>query len=934
MNSRDLAGAFLSALTQTNRPIRLRLAGERKLLDDVLLVKRVVGNESMCGGLEYRLQCVSAESGLALKDFIALPIELQLVTDRGELRSVCGVVTHAFAGQSDGGLATYQLVARDALAIMEQRVNTRVFRNKNEVDVALAILDEWKQTNAVLAKAFDVDTAQLRGSYPAREFIMQHNESDAAFLRRLWKRQGIAWFMRPGRASQDDSNDMPAHTLVLFDDATGLAQNSAGIVRYHRDHATESRDSITTWTAMRSLKPGGVTRHSWDYASVRLMETQALTTMQQGPMGDQLAAGIDEYVVDVPHAGDDMKDYRRLGDLRMRRHEYEAKCFHGESGVRDLCVGEWIGLSGHPEIDTHPSDERQFVITELSVLADSNLPKAVDEKIQRLFSANGWQTELSTSTLLKANEEREVRYSNRFTCVRRGIPIVPSFDPRTDLPVATLQSALVVGPDGEEVHCDTMGRVKIRFPATRQQDHAGAGASDTDSDSAWVRVVSTWAGGQRGAFTLPRVGDEVIVDFLGGDPDKPLIVGQVYNGAALPPKFNHTGTLPENRYLSGIKSKEVQGGRLNQLRLDDTPEQISAQLASEHGYSELNLGWLTHPRQGGKARPRGEGAELRSDNSVVIRSAQMLLLTTQAMLRAQGDQLERGMLQGLLESSQALLKELGEFAEQNQAMAVDQEPHKDLNENLRNAEKGTNTQSGGEVDTASPLIAQYAHGGFLSATPYSSVSYSGQQHNVIAQQNIQAVAGERVNINARQGISLFSQKNGMKYIAHTGKVDIQAQHDSIGIAAGNDMTITASEGEITIAAQKSISLICGGAYIKIADGKIELGCSGDFTVKAGMHKWDGPGRMSFDLPHFSGEGKPPAQWIGLDYRDADTGEGVDGAEYEIHFDKGPVLNGTLDANGKTRRENVANKPVKKVIYKPRTAGTDKPAAPLSDLLQE
>jgi type VI secretion system secreted protein VgrG len=84
MNSRDLAGAFLSALTQTNRPIRLRLGGERRLRDDVLLVKRVVGNESMCGGFEYRLQCVSTQSALALKDFIALPIELQLVTDRGD----------------------------------------------------------------------------------------------------------------------------------------------------------------------------------------------------------------------------------------------------------------------------------------------------------------------------------------------------------------------------------------------------------------------------------------------------------------------------------------------------------------------------------------------------------------------------------------------------------------------------------------------------------------------------------------------------------------------------------------------------------------------------------------------------------------------------------------------------------------------------------
>ena len=117
MNLKDLAEAF-GGLSEANRPIRLRLSYERHVLDDVLLVKRVTGHESLCGGLEYRLLCVSTRIDLPLKEFIALPVELQFVTDRGNVRSVCGIVAQAAAGQSDGGLSTYQLVVRDALAFM------------------------------------------------------------------------------------------------------------------------------------------------------------------------------------------------------------------------------------------------------------------------------------------------------------------------------------------------------------------------------------------------------------------------------------------------------------------------------------------------------------------------------------------------------------------------------------------------------------------------------------------------------------------------------------------------------------------------------------------------------------------------------------------------------------------------------------------------
>lgn len=402
MNLQELAGLF-SGLSEANRPIRLRLSGTRAVFDDVLLVKSVAGQETLCGSLEYRLLCVSLNARLPLKEFIAIPVEIQFVTASGGLRSVCGIVAQAASGESDGGLATYQLVVRDALALMEQRTNTRVFRNTNEVDLSVALLSEWRAANSILAKAFKVDMSGIANSYPEREFIMQHNESDAAFLRRLWRRQGISWFLRPGKASAVGSSETPAHTLVLFDRSDRLKQNAAGTVRFRSDRATQTADSVFSWGAVRTLKAGSIMRQSWDYRRGGMMTAQAPTTLLQGEAGNQFALSLDDYIVDSPHVGDDTHDYRRLGELRIQRHEYEAKCFHGESGVRDFCIGEWIHLVDHPEVDIHADNEREFVLTELSLSAENNLPKTIEDKAHRLFASNRWHSatvfaELSSAT--------------------------------------------------------------------------------------------------------------------------------------------------------------------------------------------------------------------------------------------------------------------------------------------------------------------------------------------------------------------------------------------------------------------------------------------------------------------------------------------------------------------------------------------------------
>jgi len=183
-------------------------------------------------------------------------------------------------------------------------------------------------------------------------------------------------------------------------------------------------------------------------------------------------------------------------------------------------------------------------------------------------------------------------------------------------------------------------------------------------------------------------------------------------------------------------------------------------------------------------------------------------------------------------------------------------------------------------------------------------------------------------MNAGKGISLFAHQDGMKHIARAGKLEIQAQQDSIGIAADLDVKITASQGDVVIAAKKSLTLLCGGAYIKIADGKIEHGCTGDFTVKAASHRFNGPAQQEAKLPFF-----PAAEhtnWLKLDL-DGYEGAAMAGVPYTLHMAGGQQKEGTLDGNGMAEERNLPNT-IDRVVYHNAPSARDEPRAQVEELL--
>ncbi len=851
-NDNDLVRFMLTKkkLITTDRPIRLTLVYQKKQVSDVLLPQFVRGTESICSGFEYQVNCVATSNSLPLKEFIGVPAALEFVTDRGQLRKVCGLVTQASSGECDGAIASYQLVIRDAMAVMEQRVNTRVFRKMSWPRIVTVVLQEWLRLNRALSGYFDFELAPgfHLEKYPEREQTIQFNESDAAFIRRLLARSGVAWFFRPGchpaqRQATHDS-ELPVHTLVLFDNPRDLKQNAAGVVRHHRDNATEQRDSVTRWGAVRKFQAGSVRVFSWDYKrpeSIPGMGAEIPGQVDQGPSGNQLAGGVQEYIVESPHAGSDDKELYRLGVLRMQRKELDAKRFAGEGSVRDFCAGEYFTISDHPEIDGHPAAERDFIITSIEVKAQNNLPKSLEQRIQRLFLFNDWRGTAGMPTDL-SSEDNANRFHMRFEAVRRTIPIVPAFDPRTDLSDPGLQIAIVVGRENDVVHCDELGRVKIRFPATRPEDHEhaqGAGASDTDADSAWVRVATNWAGNGSshcGTLALPRVGTEVLVAFLGGDPDKPIIICQLFNGRALPPPLSNRANLPTTRFLSGMRSQEIHGGRMNQLRFDDTPREISAQLASDDGASQLNLGWLTHPR-GEDRRPRGEGAELRSDKAVAIRGGKGVLLTASNSNQAEGKQLDRAELIGLADGLRDIADQLAKLAETHSKDPANGPQLAQLIDKLRHLDHGTNAAAGAAGGTGgAPIVAVSGPAGIVVASNDNLALGAEKNAYLITAADTQLTAGGQTSLRAAQGVSVFANDGGMKHIAACGNIQTEAQDGTIELLAKKVLELISTTDWINIKARKGVCLYGGGSELKISEEGIIGSTTGNSHIYAADHQ--------------------------------------------------------------------------------------------------
>ncbi|MDD1483435.1 type VI secretion system tip protein VgrG [Burkholderia thailandensis] len=729
----DTLRNFASGAVDWNkRPVALHFGAAQGALGHLLALQHASVQEGLMTGIGGRLTCVSTRRDISPGVFLGIPVSIRLITDRGQPHMVNAIISDVQIGQSDGELCVYQLSVCDALSLMDKRTNSRIFRKRSVIDVLATLFNEWQQRSPALARAFEFDLSGLRADrYPPRELTRQVNESDAHFVRRLLRREGITVFAKAGPAKGEQLLQGDATVHTLFAASRNLA------------HA-----------------PGA-------------------------------------------------------------------------------------------------------------------LPAAL------------------------ANDA-DTRYENTFTCVRRGVPLAPAYDPQADLPPAHLLTGTIVGAEGEEVFCDEDGRVRVRVHGLDPADHAhaqGAGTNGNAGDSAPIRVASSLAGAHFGASFLPRVGMEVLLGCLGGDPDRLVIIGVLGNGAHPPATFSHAGGLPGNRYLSGIKTKEIRGQRYNQLRLDDTPNQISAQLASEHAHSQLNLGYLTQPRENGHGNDRGEGVELRTDAAAALRAAQGMLLTTYARTQASGGQLDRDELIRLLGECAELFKALGDYAGQHGGQAADTAGQHAVAAAFKRWAPGTGTDGADAPSdgAARALMAFGAQAGSVNVTPKTHVTYAGENIDQVAQQHLQLMSGQRLNATAGQGMQLFARGAGVQAVAGEGPMLLQAQAGTLTANAQKGVKITTNEHEVFVSAPKIRLVAEDGSYLELGGG-ITLGTNGDIKLLSASHQWGGPSTAQAAKSGFGTQ--PTDQRFKLHYpgEDGDL-QAAANKRFRITLDDGRVIEGKTDASG-------------------------------------
>ncbi|KJH67237.1 type VI secretion system Vgr family protein [Chromobacterium violaceum] len=855
MDITALLASFASAFSQDNRHITLAIASDAAGPEQ-LLPQTLDGEEGVSRAYRFQLDCLSPDGQIELKSLLGHPARIGLMNAEGGEDVRCGVISQARLLGSDGGFSRYGITVEPPFALLRHRRTSRVFQDMTVPDIIKQIISEHQAANPAFARVQTLDI-KVDANQPVRSYCLQYKESDFDFIVRLMHEEGFGW-----RFEHVD-DDSPQVRLVVFDDAFSLPAASVPSVRFHRADATEEQDGLTDWQAARQIVAGGVALASYDYQPTSTSHSSDTSQVDQGQAGQALQSSLTHYDAPGLYYASDTDQLSRYAQLRQQAHDLQAKTFTGSGAVRGLQAGAWFRLDDHPAHQGDSAEQREFVVTGQHIQARNNLPGDLAQQLQAIAPGLG----------LQAADPTAAPYQTEFQAQRRGIPLTPAYADTPHAKPTSLgsQTATVVGPAGEEVHTDQHGRVKVQFHWQRPEEHPTIGAGMDDKSSCWLRVAMPSAGAAWGHQFIPRIGQEVLVNFIEGDIDRPLITGVLYNGSHPTPDFSGAGSLPANKTLSGIKSKEHQGGGYNELLFDDTPGEVRAKLSSEPGKTQLNQGFLTHPRSNGKAQPRGEGFELRTDNHGAIRAAHGLLLSTEAQNGAGGKQLAREHAQSQINSALSLAQVLGETAAGQLADTMETGPDeidpnnaKDgakekghlahLASALKAWEAGTNTNGGGEVPGQQPVIVLSAPAGIASLTEQSQTLAAGQNLDLIALRDSNHTTGRRWLHNVGMHISLFvagvKDKMAFKLIAAKGKVQLQAQSDTMELTADQDLTITSAKQKIHANAKQEILLTSGGAYVRLKDGKIELHAPGNVSIKAGKHDWSGPDQMAPPPPQF------------------------------------------------------------------------------------
>ena len=490
--------------TQTDRVMKLTTP----LGEDALIPTTVTGSEAISELFHFTIEAIWQDATpLDFKKILGQNVTLELaLSESFDSRFVNGIVTSISQGAWDRekDITLYTLEVHPQHWILTRNVQVRIFQQKTVSDIIQKVINGLGLASPTL---------KLQKSYAPRDYVVQYYESDFNFISRLMEQEGIYYYF---------DHSSTSHTLNLADQKSTFKDIPCNVDVEFEEIISGPREDlrIFEWNKRQTVRSGKYALRDWNFETpLILLESNTPGVVQLGVSG-----GLEIY----EYAGKYQKpdDGDALVKIRIEEEEAPGTVVNGKSW-------HWLFLPAYKfNLKQHFADKGKFVLTR------------VETHCQQPINV----------------EAEEAKYENRFLAIPEDVNYRP---PRTTpIPqVKGVQTAIVTGPPGEEIYTDKYGRVKVQFHWDRE-------ALYNENSSCWMRVATMWAGKQWGMIHLPRVGQEVIVEFIDGNVDRPIITGSVYNAEQMPP-----WQLPDNKNYSGIRSRSTKEGdndALNEIRLDDT----------------------------------------------------------------------------------------------------------------------------------------------------------------------------------------------------------------------------------------------------------------------------------------------------------------------------------------------------------------------------
>lgn len=493
-----------------------------------LLIRKMTGHEKLGRLFEYVVDFLSEKSDLSSDAILGQEVTVSLdLEDEGSTRYFNGLVTRFNqTGESEEGFFTYQAILRPWFWVLTRTANCRIFQEKSIPEIIKQVFGDH---------GFNDYRDSLSASYPKLEYCAQYRETDFNFVSRLMEQAGIYYFF---------SHDNSKHTLVLGDSYSAHASvegNSDIRYRSTRDH-TYDADYIYQWAMATKVQTGAYVIDDYDFTAPK-------SNLEVKKMNPGSCPHTDKEVYDYPGEYLTTNDGDNVVKTRLEELQCQIERFHGVANARQLSVGGLFDLTDYYR-DEHC---KEYLIISASY-------------------------EMQGPDYLSGNNATpEDSYVCHFEVMNSQTPY--RSERTTQKPLITgPQTATVVGKSGEEIWTDEHGRVKVQFRWDRE------GNSDENS-SCWIRVAQPWAGKNWGSISIPRIDEEVIINFLEGDPDRPIITGSVYNGDQTTPY-----TLPANQTQSGLKSRSSKSGtgeNFNELRFEDKKDGEQIYLHAEKDFEQI-----------------------------------------------------------------------------------------------------------------------------------------------------------------------------------------------------------------------------------------------------------------------------------------------------------------------------------------------------------